>query len=166
MDNTPILAEEAARIWAYDRDTGVFVWRVKPSQGVNAGDVAGSVHRHGYVVLRYRRRFFRAHMVAWLLETGEWPERLDHKNLDRSDNRISNLRKATRSQNAANSLRKSPPRSGLKGAYAHKKTGKFQSSITVNGRAKYLGLFETAEAAQKAYQKAASSAFGEFARVS
>lgn len=160
-----ISRKEILRIWRYNPATGEFVWRIDPSTRVRAGDPAGSVHDHGYVVLRYKRKFYKAHRVAWFLVMGEWPERVDHKNLDRADNRFVNLRLATRSENAANSPKRANNSTGLKCAFLHKKTGKYQASIGVGGKQVYLGLFSTAEQANAAYAAAASRTFGEFARA-
>ena len=79
------------------------------------------------------------------------------------NNRMSNLRIATRSQNVANSCRSSA--SGIKGAYA-KRNGRWHAQIRANGKLRHLGTFATAEAAGNAYAEAAREAFGEFARPS
>ncbi len=88
----------------YSLETGIFTRKIRTSNRVKIGDVAGSVKPHGYVKINVGGHgCFYAHRLAWLYVTGEWPVgSLDHKNGDTADNRFSNLREATRSQNAIN----------------------------------------------------------------
>ncbi len=91
---------------------------------------------------------------------------VDHRDGNGLNNRRSNLRVCTPSQNRANTHRRKP---GMKGAYWDKRYRRWVSCIrsgpVVNGRRKMvsLGIFPTQEAAAAAYAKAAREAFGEFA---
>jgi hypothetical protein len=89
-------------------------------------------------------------------------EEVDHANLDSLDNRRSNLRLASRSQNAHNT--KGRVNSHLKGISFHKGANKWMAHITVNCKSIYLGLFDTPVSAHEAYCKAAEYYYGEFAR--
>ena len=141
-----------ARHLAYSQETGVFTWRTS-TRGHRAGAIAGSVHAgHGYVSISVGGRRFFAHRLAWLVTNGQWPPLgIDHINGNRSDNRISNLRLATRSENQQN-LR-GPMRNNAAGVLGVclVKSGKFQAQITVDGRQQYLGLHPTPEAASGVY---------------
>lgn len=86
--------------------------------------------------------------------------RLDHRNRNGLDNRRSNLREATRSQNGANQKRGS-----FKGVCWHRRDQYWQAQIEKNGRAYWLGYFSTRAAAKRAYNRAAKTMFGEFAHV-
>lgn len=149
---------------SYDPATGVFRWRVKPSRAVSIDDIAGSVDRtNGYrrIALDGKKNY-KAHRLAWLYVTGEWPQGdLDHINLDKDDNRIANLREATGSQNCANQKAK---RNGLKGAY---RLGQrwWQAVIVKHGKRFYLGCFATELEAHNVYSEAAKKVHGEFARA-
>jgi hypothetical protein len=113
-----------------------------------------------------RGRRFQAHRLAWLYVYGEWPNgAIDHINRDPGDNRISNLRLATPTQNNANRARPACNTSGVKGVSWIGKSRKWQAQITVHGRQKYLGRFSEKDLAVQAYRKAASAYFGEFARA-
>jgi hypothetical protein len=83
---------------------------------------------------------------------------IDHINGDPGDNRIANLRLATRRENMANARRHKNNRSGLKGAYYNIHRGKWYSSI----RGQFLGYVATKQEAHAAYCDAARERFGEF----
>ena len=90
---------------------------------------------------------------------------VDHLNNDGLDNRRSNLRLCSQSQNLANSI----PRhnlSGLKGTslVRYKTQIKWKGKIKHQGTEYYLGVFDTPEEAHEAYKKKAIELFGEFAR--
>ena len=121
-------------------------------------------HAREYAQVMIDGRNYLAHRLAWMYEHGEWPDGdLDHADRDGTNNRLSNLRLATRQQNRANS--KASGRSGVKGAY-RRYNGRWQARIRANGSLKNLGHFATAEDAGNAYAEAAREAFGEFARPS
>ena len=81
------------------------------------------------------------------------------------DNRIENLREATRSENCRNVAWKKHNKLGIKGVFRHPQSPhKFMAQITINGRPKYLGLFNTPEAAHAAYVEASQQFHGDFGR--
>lgn len=88
----------------------------------------------------------------------------DHINGDRLDNRRSNLRVATRSQNGANSADR-PRQSPFRGVYPHKPTGRWIAQASDGGRPQHLGIFDTPEEAAAAYDSAATQRWGDYART-
>ncbi len=149
----------------YDSDTGEFRWRKTMSNTVLEGDLAGCA-------LAMRRiigidgKLYTAHRLAWFHTTGRWgPPTIDHRDGDPTNNRWRNLRRATRSQNNANSCRPRHNSSGFKGVCFHRVARKWQASIGKDRRTIYLGLFATKEDAHAAYVAAAHKLFGEFART-
>lgn len=90
---------------------------------------------------------------------------VDHINGNRADNRRSNLRFATASQNQWNRGLQKNNKSGFKGVAIHLATGKWQAVIRYKGKAKALGLFDNPEDAHEAYCVEANRLHGEFAKT-
>jgi hypothetical protein len=91
---------------------------------------------------------------------GEWPRGdIDHINRVKDDNRLSNLRDVSRSQNKQNQGPTVRSKTGIKGVYAHrdggKATGKWAASIAHLGKNHFLGAYKTITEAQAAYASAA-----------
>lgn len=147
--------EELRRQFDYDPETGIMT-RKTGILGHSAGAPVGTLHHTGYVTTKS----VGVHRLAWQYVYGTAPPcSIDHINGDRADNRISNLRLATNSQNQAN--RKAAP---SRGASWNKSCQKWQAQIKVEGRSIYLGLFATQAEAQDAYARAALEHFGDYAR--
>lgn len=142
-------------------ENGRLFWRTQ-TKNMKPDASADSAFGEGYLSVSHGRKRMSSHRVVWLLLKGKWPHQsIDHINGIRSDNRIENLRLCTRSQNMQN-LTKVSSATGFKGVTFHKQTGKFQASIKIEGKFKYLGLFVFAKDAAKAYDVASVEAFGEF----
>jgi len=166
-----LTAEKARELLRYDRESGKLFYRRdiyvgKPGRLFRwAGDEAGCLAPSGYVVIRVNYVLFRAHRLAWLIETGDWPKHeIDHRDMDRSNNEWANLREATGVQNRANS--KARAKSGFKGVLTPKHAPNcFVAQITVAGKNVHLGTFRSPEEAHAAYVEAAIRHHGEFARA-
>lgn len=150
----------------YDPETGQFVWRVSPSAKVAAGALAGGPNKAGYITIGIGGRRYKAHRLAWLYMTGEWPaEQIDHVNTVRDDNRWANLREATHIQNQRNRRSVEGKSVPFKGVRWNKSRSCYYASIRVNRKVICLPQRRTAEEAYNDYVAAASKYFGEFARV-
>jgi hypothetical protein len=107
-------------------------------------------------------RHYRSSRLAWLYMTGSWPVEIDHANLNRADDRWTNLREATRPQNNWNTRTPLTNTSGYKGV--SRKRDKWRARIKVNGREISLGHFDTPERAFIAYIFASWDHHGEYGR--
>jgi len=156
--------EELKRLLDYDPTTGKFTWR-KDKCRIKAGSEAGFLDNGGYIRIRFKGNLHMAHRLAWFYVNKYFPEGdIDHINTDRIDNRIDNLRCATRAQNCQNQKIRPTNTSGFKGVYRHS-SGGFVSQIVVNRKHRYLGYFATAEEASLAYVKASEELHKDWGRI-
>lgn len=87
---------------------------------------------------------------------------VDHVNRNVLDNRRENLRLATVGQNNRNNDQHKYSKSGRKGVSWYDKYNCWRAAISVNGKKKHLGYYETVEEAAEAYTEAALKLYGEF----
>jgi hypothetical protein len=153
MTSCALTPARLRELLTYDPASGLFrrAQVVKGSRWM-VGEVAGYESRNGYVVIQIDGKNYAAHRLAWLYVHGAWPPcDIDHRNGVRSDNRIDNLRLATRSQNNQNQrAAKSNNHLGLLGVSTTKE-GRFKARIQVEGTQVRLGIFDTPEEAHAAY---------------
>ena len=148
---------------SYSPVVGVFEWR-SPRRRVRVGFLAGAVTPSGYIAIGVDRKVYRAHILAWMYMTGELPDgHIDHIDGDRSNNAWSNLRIATRSQNAANSRTATSNTSGVKGVFWCKSTKKWSCNLRRNGVVAYRASFDTLEQAAAAVMVERERIDGSFA---
>lgn len=150
-----ITSERLKELLEYEPKTGIFRWKIETRQ-TKIGSIAAIGGSHPYVRIRLDGAAYYAHRLAWLYVHGEWPiGDLDHIDEDKRNNRISNLRLATESQNQHNkSYASKNSKTGLIGSSLHKASGLYRASIQVYGVQTDLGYFKTAEEAHEAYVKA------------
>ena len=146
---------ELKRVWRYNPETGLFTRLVKTANCTKAGDIANCDDGGGYIRTEVFGKKYRAHRLAFLYITGEWPKNyVDHINGVRNDNRWVNLRDATKSVNQQN--QRKPPvnnTSGYMGVIWHKQRGKWRVRIVVNSKQISLGFFDDVHEAGAHYLK-------------
>lgn len=140
------------QVLSYCPVTGHLHWRVTMGTRARAGQRAGSLSAQGYLVvgLDGLRNLF-AHRIAWAIHHGRWPAgEIDHIDGDRTDNRMANLRDVATHENHQNMRKaRSDNKVGILGVSRHK--GRFRAQIQAQGKKRWLGEFDTAEAAHEAY---------------
>ena len=141
-------------------------WKVLSGRR-KAGPV-GSLNGKGYksFCLTYggRRLHFSVHRVVWAMSYNEWPTILDHIDGDRVNNKLSNLRIVTSSQNSRNKLGSKNSSVPWKGVSYHIRRKCYESCIWVNNKNIYLGGYRDPKEAALAYNYSAEKHFGVFAK--
>jgi hypothetical protein len=155
-----ITVAQVRDLFSYDTQAGVLLWR-KHSRPACVGQPVPVYCDRGYQKTRVNRVWCRVHRLIWMVWYGEdAPAMIDHVDGDRSNNRIENLRATDAFLNQQN--RREAER-GSKVALlgvSVTRTGKYRAKIRHHSREVYLGMFDTADAAHKAYLKAKKDLHG------
>lgn len=96
--------------------------------------------------------------------SGRW-EQGDHRDGDGLNNRRYNLRACTHAENQINKRVRADSRCGLKGVSWESRSGRWRAEITLNGKKKWLGLFDSPQEAHEAYRREAPRVHGQFASL-
>ena len=161
--------ERIAEVLRYDPDTGKLFWRKKIAPKCVVGREAGNGTGRRDIRISVDGVLYQAHRLAWVIMTGEQPPTLvDHADLDTRNNKWTNLRAASMSDNGANRPTQSNSRSGVKGVYhypTHSPARPWLARLQRNGVIVLNRYFPTQAEAAAAYESAAKEAFGQFART-
>lgn len=148
---------------SYNKDTGIFTWKINKSRLAKIGNIAGSLHNNGYYSICINNKQYLAHRLAWLYISGEMPKNnIDHIDNNKINNKINNLREATKSQNEFNTKLRNNNSSGFKGVCLDKRKNLWYSSSCINNKRTFLGCFKTAQLASVAYINFTKKHHGEF----
>jgi hypothetical protein len=140
-------------VLSYDPLTGLFTWLKSTSGRKCIGNVAGNVNIvHGRRQIRIDGRLYFAARLAFLYVNCQWPEgEIDHRDADKLNDRIDNLRDVPGYVNRQNHVRPySNNKAGVLGVVPAV-SGRFHATIRASGKQRHLGTFDTAEAAHGAY---------------
>lgn len=148
--------DELKRKYTYDPNTGLLTWNIttRGRGGIKRpGEVAGSLYKsNGRIMAYVAGKAELVHRIAWVLMTGESPPKcIDHIDRDPTNNRWSNLRAVTMTQNQGN-------RSATKGRQlptgVREAGNKYVARMTQAGKSIHLGTYRTVDLAEQAYRKA------------
>ena len=153
---------EVSKCIEYDPETGSMTWikREPKTRGDKIWNTRFAGKECGGDSRGYRRIFFcsetgekasiRAHRLAWFMYYGVMPTmQIDHINQNKADNRISNLREVTNSENQRNIKLPSTNKSGVIGVYWHSIGKKWCAQVKVNDVQHYLGMYSDIKEAEK-----------------
>lgn len=157
--------EELLDRFDYDPNTGELRY-MRDVGPVKAGYVCGHKSKAGYFRVKINSVLHFAHRVIWKMVYGDDPDNeIDHANGDRADNRLCNLRTATRGENMMNRKRFKNNISGIVGVHLRKDKNNWVSKININKKQIYLGYFPTKEEAIEARRRAELELFGQFSSL-
>lgn len=136
--------------------------------GVRGGSPAGWRHWHNGIMVTINGSNYKASIVIWAMVNGRWPagpptEIIEHSDRDQFNNKISNLRLATVSQNQMNKNLRKDNQTNHTGVHYSSREWRYKAYIKVNYKRIHLGTFMTLEEAVKARREAELKYFGEFA---
>jgi HNH endonuclease len=161
-----LTAKRLRGLLSYNLDTGEFHWLPRADNPALSARIAGKLAGHdagGYWRIRIDGRNYAAHRLAWLYVKG-WhaPSDVDHRDGNGLNNRWTNLRPATKSQNNSN-LKRAPSSKGHPpGCFWRESLHRWQVYIGVNGKRVFLGNFRSKGAAARAYRDAAAESHGAY----
>jgi hypothetical protein len=151
----------------FDYKDGALYWKIRASSHVYPGQIAGSLNKKSNrVSIGINRKDYLAARIIFLWHFGYLPECVDHRDIDSSNDRIENLRPASRRQNNKNKKSAKNSYSKYLGVSWHKKLNKWRASINLgNKTTKHIGVFINENDAAFAYNEKAKEIHGEFANL-
>jgi hypothetical protein len=151
----------------FEHRDGKLYWKkvAHPNKQYLVGQEAGSIHKTGYRHVTWRGKIHKVHRLIFLLEYGYLPPEVDHINGDRQDNRIENLRPATRSENQCNRPALASNTSGYPGVSWHKKSKAWCVRVMKNGKTVVQQYFKDLELAGLVAIEARAKYHGVYAKV-
>ena len=126
--------------------------------------LAGGVANTGYWRINIDNKKYQAHRLIYVMFHGYAPEFIDHIDGDKLNNRIENLRAATRSQNQRNRRARHDSTSGAKNVLWSKRLKRWVIRIWVDGKHKFVGTFIDLDLAKFVASEYHDKYHGEFAR--
>jgi hypothetical protein len=153
------------RHFDYDESSGIFRRRTFRGKQLSDTRNTGTFDARGYITLSIEGQNFLAHRVAWAIKNGDISSTIDidHINGNKSDNRLKNLRIASRSENSCNKPISKQTSSGVKGVCWHKLAGKWYAQLKIKGAYVYRKSFDRLEDAERAIKEKRTEFHGEFA---
>lgn len=129
-----------------------------------AGHIAGTKREDGYKQVCINSKVHLLHRLIFMYHNGFMPEFIDHKDGDKTNNRIENLRQATKSENAFNVSISNNSKTGIKGVTWCKRSLRWRACIKVNTKQIHIGYFKDINDAAIAMINARNTYHGEFAK--
>lgn len=149
----------------FDYKDGALYWKnpIKRSK-MKIGDRAGTTTTANRRVITIHSKPFSEHRLIFMFHKGWLPKEIDHIDCNQLNNKIENLRAATRSENSSNRGLMKNNTSGVKGVSWHKLHGKWEATCQINKKRHKIGYYDDLAEAEKAVKSFRNQHHGEFAR--
>tara|TARA_Y100000389_G_scaffold45658_1_gene40516 strand:+ start:7166 stop:7681 length:516 start_codon:yes stop_codon:yes gene_type:complete len=145
----------------FDYRDGQLYWKERINSSIDLSKPAGYIRNDGYRGIKIEGKTYKAHRLIWKYHYGKDPKELiDHIDGNKTNNNMENLREATQQQNGFNRGPQKNNKLGIKGV--RKQKNKYIAAIVINGKEKYLGMFNTIEEARLVREEAENKLFKEF----
>jgi hypothetical protein len=145
---------------------GILYWKSNHGKKIKANAKAGWHEKDSnYNKVKVLNKTYLEHRLVYILFKGHVDNiiQIDHKDNNRQNNNIENLRASTNTQNHCNSKKYKRNTSGFKGVSYHQPNNKWRAKINIDGKQTHLGLFKTPKQAFEAYKQAANKYHKSFA---
>lgn len=162
MAENILLQETLKTLFFYEN--GDFYWKVKPTKRYAIGMKAGTLSKRGCLHISFDGKVYKAHRLIFLYHHGYLPAEIDHIDGNPLNNRIENLRPASRSENLRNTKKRVDNKSGYKGICWDKRSEKWRTVCSVNKKQYSAGYFKDLEMAIKSLKKLRQSLHLQFTR--
>jgi hypothetical protein len=143
---------------------GELFWKVRKAKANHIGDKAGHLNNTGYYRVSIDYKLYLIHRIIFLMHHGYLPQFLDHIDNNPQNNRIENLRPATKTQNICNTSLRKNNTSGVKGVVWIRSIKKWEVRVDINHKRHTFGYFKDLAEAAKVAEKARNELHKEFAR--
>lgn len=165
MELTQEMVKEA---FDYHED-GYLIWKIniryqRPKINARAGYLDKAHNGLRYRITIAGKDYLQSRII-FLWHKGYLPVYVDHKDRNRLNDRIDNLRECTASENNKNRKSHKHGASKYLGVYISTNRKKWIASITYGGKQRILGRFDNEEIAASTYNEAAKIHHGEFANL-
>ena len=146
-DKLMFVYEHLSKLVTYHPLTGLMYWKNRPKFGTRrhplrpAGSISNSEYRAISIRICGKEHNVKQHNLAWFITFGKIPKEgfsIDHKNNQRLDNRLENLRVLS---HCGQGISKSKVRNSPPWVFWREDLNKYISGIRVNGKLKHLGCF-------------------------
>jgi hypothetical protein len=153
--------EQAHSLFEYK--DGALYWKNSQRPSLN-GKKAGYDNGNGYFKVNINGKQYFNHRIIYLMQHGYIPKLIDHIDGNPTNNKIENLRIASSSENAMNSLRKQKNASGCKNVFYNKNRNKYYVYIKIDNKVNYFGTYDDIELAELVAIEARNKFQGIFAK--
>lgn len=130
------------------RTDGKLIRKINLSSNARKGEIVGCKTTHGYLVTSFRNKLIYVHRIIFAIKKDWFPQMIDHKDRNRLNNRIGNLRASTAQKNQENRKISKLNKSGCTGVYFC--NGKWRAQLRSKWIRYNLGTFEDKSDAIKA----------------
>lgn len=140
MSRSIVTQDDVRKLFHYDGEH--LVWKIRPNGRRHIGERAGCLCKsYGYTIIGYEGSYYKEHRLIWLYVYGEYPDKIDHINHDRNDNRLDNLRSVSYLTNSRNRKAHSSGENPYTGVVWNKRSKRWVVSIKPTGKRIHLGYF-------------------------
>ena len=148
----------------FEYKDGQLYWKKSTNKKIKIGQIAGCITNKGYLTIKVNKKPYLAHVIIFAMHHGYFPKEIDHIDCNKLNNKIENLREATREQNQWNRKIQSNNTSGCKGVYWSNRDKTWRVAIRFNKKINHLGSFKDFELAELVAVEARSKFHGNFAK--